>query len=293
MIDRTGQVVALRAARSTSGSWTRRSTARASREARALALLAAARVLVLAPAAALAATAARVVPRPRGRGHVRHCGVPLNIAESPRAEQQRELHPRRYRAGPDQGADQGRLVAQYGADDPRHAAGQAASASPRTSSRSRSSLAALVALAIALPRWRRRRRRRSGAAPGVGAADRSTPTTRAASTRTSRGTTAMLARRRRPGRHDGHRRLRGRLRVVHLAVRAAARARLPVGRSRASSIAEMRERRAQALARCSGRRSIFCLSFTVMFVALGMTRDRHRLDAARLTSRRSTRSPAS
>ena len=84
------------------------------------------------------------------------------------------------------------------------------------------------------PRWRRRRpparqRRRRRAR-------RSAPPTRGASTRTSRASapdrTHRCPRRRDPGRHDGHRRLRGRLRVVRLAVRAAARARLPLGRLR-------------------------------------------------------------
>ena len=36
---------------------------------------------------------------------------------------------------------------------------------------------------------------------------------------------------------------------------------------------------------------VFCLSFTVVFVALGHDRDRPRLDAAGLSARRSTRSP--
>jgi cytochrome c-type biogenesis protein CcmH len=106
------------------------------------------------------------------------CGVPLNIAESPRAEQQRQEIKAMIAKGMTKQQIKSRLVAQYGpsilATPEDHGFQLAAYLVPIAVV-----LAALAALAIALPRWRRRRPSAGGdeeeaddAAPALSAADR-------------------------------------------------------------------------------------------------------------------------
>jgi cytochrome c-type biogenesis protein CcmH/NrfF len=84
------------------------------------------------------------------------CGVPLNIAESPRAEQQRQEIKAMIAKGMTKKQIKAQLVAQYGpsilATPEDHGFQLAAYLVPIAAV-----LAALAALAIALPRWRRRR----------------------------------------------------------------------------------------------------------------------------------------
>ena len=84
------------------------------------------------------------------------CGVPLNIAESPRAEQQRTEIKAMIAKGMTKKQIKGELVARYGpsilATPEDHGFELAAYLVPIAVV-----LAALAALAIALPRWRRRR----------------------------------------------------------------------------------------------------------------------------------------
>ena len=104
------------------------------------------------------------------------CGVPLNIAESPRAEQQRQEIKGMIAKGMTKKQIKAELVSRYGpailATPEDHGFELAAYLVPIAAV-----LAALAALAIALPRWRRRRP--SGgdedpddAAPALSAADR-------------------------------------------------------------------------------------------------------------------------
>jgi cytochrome c-type biogenesis protein CcmH len=103
------------------------------------------------------------------------CGIPLNIAESPRAEQQRQELKQMIAQGLTKKQIKDRLVAQYGpsilATPQDHGFSLAAYLVPIAAV-----LAALVALAIAIPRWRRRR-------PPAGSEDDATPAMTAADAR--------------------------------------------------------------------------------------------------------------
>jgi cytochrome c-type biogenesis protein CcmH len=103
------------------------------------------------------------------------CGIPLNIAESPRAEQQRQELKQMIAQGLTKKQIKARLVAQYGpsilAAPQDHGFSLAAYIVPIAAV-----LAALIALAIAIPRWRRRR-------PPAGSDDDDTPALSAAETR--------------------------------------------------------------------------------------------------------------
>jgi cytochrome c-type biogenesis protein CcmH len=101
------------------------------------------------------------------------CGIPLNIAESPRAEQQRQELKQLIAQGLTKKQIKDRLVAQYGpsilATPQDHGFSLAAYIVPIVAV-----LAALIALAIAIPRWRRRRPpagSEDDAVPGLSAAD--------------------------------------------------------------------------------------------------------------------------
>jgi cytochrome c-type biogenesis protein CcmH len=101
------------------------------------------------------------------------CGIPLNIAESPRAEQQRQELKQMIAQGLTKKQIKDRLVAQYGpsilATPQDHGFSLAAYIVPIVAV-----LAALIALAIAIPRWRRRRPppgSEDDDAPGLSAAD--------------------------------------------------------------------------------------------------------------------------
>jgi cytochrome c-type biogenesis protein CcmH len=101
------------------------------------------------------------------------CGIPLNIAESPRAEQQRQELKQLIAQGLTKKQIKDTLVARYGpsilATPQDHGFSLAAYIVPVVAV-----LAALVALAIAIPRWRRRRPpagSEDDAAPAMNAAD--------------------------------------------------------------------------------------------------------------------------
>ncbi len=149
------------------------------------------------------------------------CGTALNVSTSPVADREREFIRRRIAEGKSKAEIKAALVAEYG---PRVLAmpegggfDVAAWLVPGAAVRCwRCSPCGVAAL-----RWRGRPA--EDAEPGRA---RSRPRRRArASTPTWRRSTGERRRR-----HDGAGRVRGRLRVVHLPVRAAARARLPVGR---------------------------------------------------------------
>jgi cytochrome c-type biogenesis protein CcmH len=104
------------------------------------------------------------------------CGVPLNIAESPRAEQQRQEIKQMIAKGMTKKQIKATLVQRYGpsilATPEDHGFSLAAYIVPIVAV-----LAALIALAIAIPRWRRRRPSAGddddggGSGPGLSAAD--------------------------------------------------------------------------------------------------------------------------
>jgi cytochrome c-type biogenesis protein CcmH len=102
------------------------------------------------------------------------CGIPLNIAESPRAEQQRQEIKQMIAAGMTKKQIKATLVDRYGpsilATPEDHGFTLAAYIVPIAAV-----LAALVALAVAIPRWRRRRPPSDGGdddgGPGLSAAD--------------------------------------------------------------------------------------------------------------------------
>jgi cytochrome c-type biogenesis protein CcmH len=102
------------------------------------------------------------------------CGIPLNIAESPRAEQQRQEIKQMIARGMTKKQIKATLVERYGpsilATPEDHGFSLAAYIVPIGAV-----LAALVALAIAIPRWRRRRppagRDDDDGGPGLSAAD--------------------------------------------------------------------------------------------------------------------------
>jgi len=144
------------------------------RPTRLIALVA---VLVLALAAASPATGAQ--PRASFNDIEDEvmcdvCGIPLNIAESPRAEQQRQEIKQMIARGMTKKQIKATLVERYGpsilATPEDHGFSLAAYIVPIAAV-----LAALVALAIAIPRWRRRRppagRDDDDGGPGLSAAD--------------------------------------------------------------------------------------------------------------------------
>jgi cytochrome c-type biogenesis protein CcmH/NrfF len=117
-----------------------------------LALLA----LVLAPASALAAQPRASFNHLETEVMCDVCGVPLNIANSPRADQQRQEIKQLIAQGKTEGQIKNILVARYGpsilATPQDHGFQLATYLIPIAVV-----LAAALALAIALPRWRRRR----------------------------------------------------------------------------------------------------------------------------------------
>jgi cytochrome c-type biogenesis protein CcmH len=126
-----------------------------SRLARLLALLALL-ALVAAPATAMAAKPRASFNDLEDEVMCDVCGVPLNIAESPRAEQQRQEIKAMIAKGETKKQIKSELVARYGpsilATPEDHGFALAAYLVPIAVV-----LAAVAALAIALPRWRRRR----------------------------------------------------------------------------------------------------------------------------------------
>ena len=202
------------------------------------------------PRRALAAPPGRRSTTSRTRSCATTCGVPLNIAESPRAEQERAEIRRLIAQGRTKQQIKAALVAQYGPDVLADAARTAASRGAWLVPDRGVALAALGALAFAL---------RAGGAtarPPARSSDDRAPRALAAdarrgSTRTSRRYDRLMASPPRPRPRDGLRRLRGRLRVVRLAVRAAARARLPVGRV---GVIDRRHARGPGKAAMLGRR---------------------------------------
>jgi cytochrome c-type biogenesis protein CcmH len=126
-----------------------------SRLARLLTLLALL-ALVAAPATAMAAQPRASFNDLEDEVMCDVCGVPLNIAESPRAEQQRQEIKGMIARGLTKKQIKAELVARYGpsilATPEDHGFALAAYLVPIAVL-----LAALAALAIALPRWRRRR----------------------------------------------------------------------------------------------------------------------------------------
>ena len=126
-----------------------------SRLARVLALLALL-ALVAAPATAMAAKPRASFNDLEDEVMCDVCGVPLNIANSPRAEQQRQEIKAMIAKGETKKQIKSELVARYGpsilATPEDHGFALAAYLVPIAVV-----LAALAALAIALPRWRRRR----------------------------------------------------------------------------------------------------------------------------------------
>jgi cytochrome c-type biogenesis protein CcmH len=95
------------------------------------------------------------------------CGIPLNIAESPRAEQQRQEIKQMIARGMTKKQIKATLVDRYGpsilATPEDHGFSLAAYIVPIVAV-----LAALIALAIAIPRWRRRRPSADGDDDGGG-----------------------------------------------------------------------------------------------------------------------------
>jgi cytochrome c-type biogenesis protein CcmH len=124
------------------------------RLARLLALLTA--LALLAAPAALAATPRASFNDIEDEVMCDVCGVPLNIAESPRAEQQRREIKALIAQGKTKQQIKDILVARYGpgilATPPDHGFTLAAYLVPIAAV-----LLALAGLAVALPRWRRRR----------------------------------------------------------------------------------------------------------------------------------------
>jgi cytochrome c-type biogenesis protein CcmH len=122
-----------------------------------LAVLLALLALVLAPASALAAPPRASFNHLESEVMCDVCGVPLNIANSPRADQQREEIKQLIAQGKTEKQIKDVLVARYGpailATPQDHGFQLATYLIPIAVV-----LAAALALAIALPRWRRRRR---------------------------------------------------------------------------------------------------------------------------------------
>ena len=193
-----------------------------------------------------------------GRGDVRRVRHALNVSDLARGRARARVHPPPDRRGQDASRRSRRaLVDEYGSKvlavprDERVRRGRLA----RPGLRRRAAGAAR--------RWASRRCA-GGPVPEPAARTRARPRGRAAPRGGSARTTGERRRR-----HDGARRVRGRLRLVHLALRAAARARLPVrGHGR---VARGDARGGAQHARILLPAIVFCLSFTVVFVVLGMT----------------------
>ena len=198
------------------------------------------------------------------------CGTALNVSDVDRRRPGAGVHPPPDRAGQGQAGGQGRARRGVRARRPGRPAVERLR--PRRLPRPRSCwrCSAIAGVAIAARRWRRQ----AGPAP-AGAASRWATRTRAGSTPSWPPTTADERRRR----HDGRGRVRGRLRVVHLALRAAARPRLPVGGLRRHASAEMqRGERANVLA----PRGRLLPQLHRRLRRAGHDRHRPRLDAAGL-----------
>ena len=211
------------------------------------------------------------------------CGTALNVSNSPVADQERAFIREQIAAGKDKAQIKAALVDEYGAGV--LAEPEAERLRPRRLDRARSSL-------VAAGRGRRRRRargagaRHAGAEPDAAAAARArAPRTRAAWTRSWQPSTGERRRR-----HHGHRRVRGRLRLVHLALRAAARARLPVGGLRRLARRDAARRARPVAMLLPGDRLLPVVHGRVRRAR--HDRDRPRLDAAATPAARSTRSPA-
>ena len=140
-----------------------------------LAALLALLALVLAPASALAAKPRASFNHLESEVMCDVCGVPLNIANSPRADQQREEIKQLIAQGKTEKQIKDILVSRYGpailATPQDHGFQLATYLIPVAVV-----LAAAAALAIALPRWRRRRKVAEAeedvdAAPALSAAD--------------------------------------------------------------------------------------------------------------------------
>jgi cytochrome c-type biogenesis protein CcmH len=143
------------------------------RPARLLALVAAIALALAAASPALGATPKASFNDIEDEVMCDVCGIPLNIAESPRAEQQREEIKQLIARGETKKQIKDTLVARYGpsilATPEHHGFTLAAYIVPIAAV-----LAALVALAIAIPRWRRRRPPAGGdddGGPGLSATD--------------------------------------------------------------------------------------------------------------------------
>jgi cytochrome c-type biogenesis protein CcmH len=132
-----------------------------------LAALLALVALVLAPASAIAAKPRASFNHLESEVMCDVCGVPLNIANSPRADQQREEIKQLIAQGKTERQIKDILVARYGpailATPQDHGFQLATYLIPIAVV-----LAAALALAIALPRWRRRRAAADQAAADAG-----------------------------------------------------------------------------------------------------------------------------
>ena len=199
-------------------------------------------LLALLAGAAAAATPRDLAARRRGRGDVRRVRHRAERLQLRRGRPGARVHPPADRRGQDASRrSRTALVAEYG---PRVLAEPAGRRLRRRRLARARSLAALAARARR--RWSRARWRRRGR--GGRRARRRRPRARsrrraAAGRRAAPRSTGEQRRR-----HHGLRRVRGRLRVVHLPLRAAARPRLPVARSPASRIAEIRDGERKLLA---------------------------------------------
>ena len=149
------------------------------------------------------------------------CGTPLNVSQSPQADRERAFIRREIAAGQDEGSR----------SRPRWSTSTAQTCSPPAERRGFDVTNWLVPVVLVLLAVAALLARRAALAPrAAGAGRRRTPP--ALDPEDARRLDAtwrastVIARRHR--RHHGLRRVRGRLRLVHLALRAAARARLPV-----------------------------------------------------------------
>lgn len=132
---------------------------------RALILLAA--LVALAPAGALAAAPQTSLPDIEDEVMCPVCGVPLNIAESPQAKDEKRFIQNLIDKGQSKQQIKDALVAEYGRN---------VLASPRASGFDLTAYivpialvaALLVALGLGLPRWRRRARVAAATAPAGG-----------------------------------------------------------------------------------------------------------------------------
>ena len=214
---------------------------------------------LLAPAAAAAAPRASLTDI-EDEVMCLECGTALNVSNSAVADQEREFIAELIAQGKTKQQVKDALVAEYG---PRVLAEPSDDGFELT--------AWLVPLLGGARRARARRvhraalaARATGRPPDAATSRRSTPTTRAGSTPSWRPSTGERRRR-----HDRHRRVRGRLRLVHLPCVLPL---VPGYLSAVSgvSVAEL-QKGERSLLRVLLPAIVFCLSFTVVFVALGMT----------------------